>query len=168
MGILDKAKRIRLYSTSEAEPAPRELLVIVQPYEINELNEESPPPTVQPCDQSLTPPAGARLFFGREDGRPCAPDGEGKDAPYHWTWERAPTWFYTREVGLPAWEMRLRLGLWLHCKTDTHRGVRVVWRDIKDGRRQLRCECAECGKLVKMMKAAPDCPDVEFIATGKG
>jgi len=159
MSILDKAKQIRLSREPQARPLPDEPIAASRPCDISVQSDQSPTPT----DPSR-PPAGVRLFFGRADGCPTAPDAEGDDAVYHWTWERGPGWFYAAEVGLPAWEMRLRPGLYLRCKVVTHRGTRIVWRNTTDGRKQLRCECAECGKLIKVMRAPPKCPDVEFIA----
>ena len=176
MGILDKAKQLRL-------PPPEQPPAACQTCDISVQSDQSPTPPAaevvfeaeQPAPAAAprspecprpAPPPGARLFFGRLDGRPTAPDAEGDDAVYHWTWERGPGWFYAAEVGLPAWTMRLRPGLYLRCKVVTHRGTRIVWRNTTDGRKQLRCECAECGKLIKIMKAPPKCPDVEFVATG--
>src|SRR5262245_14869838 len=132
MSILDKAKRIRLNSETSTVTPPEEPSAEVQSYDINDQYDQSPG-AGREARRVPMPPEGARLFFGRLDGRPTAPDAEGDDAVYHWTWEKGPGWFYTSEVELPAWTMCLRPGLHLHCTRTTHRGVRIVERVGKDG-----------------------------------
>jgi hypothetical protein len=43
------------------------------------------------------PPAGARLYFQDDRGRPCEPA-----AAYMWTWDGAPTWYRMAEHPIPS------------------------------------------------------------------
>jgi hypothetical protein len=61
---------------------------------------------VAPVGAAVTapvPPPGATIYTQDEHGRPCQPG-----ATYMWTWsggptwQRAPTWYYTREHLVPA------------------------------------------------------------------
>jgi hypothetical protein len=44
----------------------------------------------------LDPPAGARLYFGDANGRPC-----GREEADHWTWEGGPAWLKASEFPVP-------------------------------------------------------------------
>jgi hypothetical protein len=105
------------------------------------------------------PPAGARLFFGAANGSPCVPE----DA-YHWTWEHGPCWFYTSEHPVPPCEPDLWSRSKIRCARCVRKALVLRWQTFEDGKRHLRCDCAQCGGHVKYLKPPPGNPDVEFRA----
>ncbi len=44
-----------------------------------------------------TPPAGARLYFADDAGRPCSPA-----AAFMWCWEGGGQWFHARDYPVPG------------------------------------------------------------------
>jgi hypothetical protein len=138
---------------------------------------DAPPPPAQPCQGSPTrpaaaaataplpsahpaPPASARLFFEAENARLCLPS-----EAHHWTYERAPTWYYTCEHPVPP--HRLAVAPW--CRERCPRGcagrdLRLVEAEDKNGRKLLRCECAVCGAFVKFMGPPPGNVDLVWRA----
>jgi hypothetical protein len=111
--------------------------------------------------ECASPPPGARLYFGDEDGRPCAPE----DA-HHWTWEGAPQWLYAARHPPPPHELALRPGYPKRCPRCVARRLRLSWQEFKGGTRHLRCDCGVCGRFVAHLTPPPKNPGVEYRATG--
>jgi hypothetical protein len=118
-----------------------------------------------PAKDTPTPPPGARLLFGDDNGRPCAPEDS-----HHWTWAswlthpRAPTWFYTAQTGIPPNELTIRPDYPARCPACVERSLRVAWQEFSNKTMHLRLECARCGKFIKMLKPPPGNPDLEWRA----
>ncbi len=118
--------------------------------------EQAPPP--QPPGPA--PPSGARLYFELENAKPCLPE-----EAHHWTWEGAGRWLYTQERPPPP--HRLAVAPWAKalCGRCVARELRVRETADKNGRKQLRCECAVCGAFVKFMSPPPGNLDLEWRAS---
>lgn len=118
-----------------------------------------PPPLPAAARVAIMPPPGVRLFFSDDDGRPCKPD----DA-YMWCWEGAPRWIYTLDFPPPEPVLSLLPVCPIRCSSCAQRSLRVVWRTTSDGWKQLRCECAVCGRFIDYLKQAPVNADLEYRA----
>jgi hypothetical protein len=112
-----------------------------------------------PTPSPATPPRGARLYFYDEKGWPCSPeDARG------WTWAHGAQWFLTTERPVPPFEMVLSASAKQRCKRCVQRKLRLIWRTISTGAKQLRCECGVCGAYVAAVKQPPGNLDIEFWA----
>jgi hypothetical protein len=128
---------------------------------------QTPVPAAIPTPVPV-PAAGARLFFGDENGNPCVPEGS-----FHWCWSgepgrwlRSETWYYTRDTGIPANELTVRPDFPARCRSCAVYVPRVVWTTVKGGQRRLHLECGGCGRYVKALKLPPS-PDLVYRATAK-
>jgi hypothetical protein len=165
MSILDKARRVQESLSHRQKDPSEEAQAPVRLYDINDRNDQTPiltEPSGQHQGSDQSPPAGARLFFYDQAGRPCLP----QDA-YAWTWERGPRWFHTAERPVPSCGPALAPRSKVCCKTCTVRSLRLSWQATKDGKRQLRCDCQQCGGFVKYIKPDPWVnADLEFRTAG--
>jgi hypothetical protein len=105
------------------------------------------------------PPPGSRLFFEGEKGKLCWPEEAER-----WTWEGALRWYYTREHPVPPCEMALAPHVRKRCPNCSRIAFRVVFRDIKGGKRQLQCRCVACDALVCCLPQEPGNPDLGWKA----
>jgi hypothetical protein len=108
------------------------------------------------------PPTGARLFFQAANARICWPDDA---ALHHWCYEHAPRWYYAKEHSAPPCEPVLAAHCRRRCPGCSGRKLRVAWVQVKNGKRQLRCRCLECGASQGCLKQEPANPELEWRAT---
>jgi hypothetical protein len=105
------------------------------------------------------PPPGVRLFLETADGKLAWP----KEC-HHWTYERAPTWYYVAQHPLPPHAPALAARSCRRCPSCSGKALRVAWAEIKGGKRQLQCRCRTCGALQGCLKQEPDHFELEWRA----
>ena len=152
----------RLSQPAQApESSDCDLLALVSP--------DLPPPRPaiprEAVPVAVLPPAGVRLFFSDDDGRPC----KAEDS-FMWCWEGGPRWFYTSKNPPPPSGLTLRSGYPARCPSCAQRSLRTAWQTFSNGAQHLRCECAVCGRFIKHLKPPPANVDLEYrqVAGGSG
>jgi hypothetical protein len=100
-----------------------------------------------------------RLFFEAENAKICWPE-----EAHHWTYEGAPTWYYTREHPPPACVPAFAALPWRPrwCPGCSGRKLRAVWQECGEGEKRLRVECVACGRFVDWLKRRADNPELEW------
>jgi hypothetical protein len=107
------------------------------------------------------PPPGARLFFESADGKVCWPE-----EAHHWTYERAPTWYYAAQHPAPPCTPAPAVLPWRprRCPGCSGRDLRVAWAEVKEGKRQLQVRCNACNAYAGCLRQEPDNPELEWRA----